>query len=42
LDNLDAKHEMMNDLLKKYKGTLRQWSDYHPFLEREIYLGEGS
>lgn len=40
LDNLDAKHEMMNDLLKRHKGNLRQWSDYHPFLEREIYLGE--
>lgn len=42
LDNLDAKHEIMKDLLRKYKGSLRQWSDYHPLLEREIYLGDES
>jgi 3'-5' exoribonuclease len=40
LDNLDAKFEMMIDQFKKNKGRDREWSDFHPLLEREIYLGE--
>lgn len=37
-DNLDSKLEMMFDELKKNKGKEKEWSDYHPYLEREIYL----
>jgi 3'-5' exoribonuclease len=40
LDNLDAKFEMMAEQFRKNKGRLRAWSDFHPLLEREIYLGE--
>jgi 3'-5' exoribonuclease len=40
VDNLDAKAEMMIDELRKNKEHARDWSDYHPFLEREIYLRE--
>lgn len=40
IDNLDSKIEMMTSELKKNRGTEKEWSDYHPFLEREIYLRE--
>lgn len=40
VDNLDAKAEMMIDELRKNKNFGRDWSDYHPFLEREIFLKE--
>jgi 3'-5' exoribonuclease len=40
LDNLDAKFEMMIDQFRKNKGRSRAWSDFHPLLEREIYLGD--
>jgi 3'-5' exoribonuclease len=39
-DNLDSKIEMMMNELKKNRGSEREWSDYHPYLEREIYLRE--
>ncbi|MEO0162768.1 MAG: HD domain-containing protein [candidate division WOR-3 bacterium] len=39
LDNLDSKLEMMHEEIKKNKGTLAAWSEYHPLLERVIYLG---
>jgi len=42
VDNLDSKMEMMKQVLEKHRGTERQWSDYHPYLEREIYLGDDS
>lgn len=38
IDNLDSKLEMMRDEIKKNKGTLSDWSEYHPLLERVIYL----
>ncbi|MGB3342104.1 MAG: HD domain-containing protein [bacterium] len=40
LDNLDSKVEIMTSAKKKNKGMEKDWSDYHPFLEREIYLRE--
>ena len=40
IDNLDSKIEMMIDEFKKNRGSQKEWSDYHPFLEREIYLRE--
>jgi 3'-5' exoribonuclease len=40
IDNLDAKVEMMLDELKKNKGKDKEWSSFHPYLEREIYLKE--
>ena len=40
VDNLDAKATMMIDELKKNRGHNKEWSDYHPYLEREIYLQE--
>lgn len=40
LDNLDSKIEMMLSARKKNRGVEKDWSDYHPFLEREIYLRE--
>ena len=40
LDNLDAKFEMMIEQFRRNKGRPRLWSDYHPLLEREIYLGD--
>jgi len=40
VDNLDAKAEMMVDELRKNKDYGKDWSDYHPFLEREIFLRE--
>ncbi|UCC12745.1 MAG: HD domain-containing protein [candidate division WOR-3 bacterium] len=39
-DNLDSKVAMMTETLKKYKGHDREWSDFHPFLERELYVRE--
>ena len=39
-DNLDSKAEMIISELKKNKGKDKEWSDYHPYLEREIYLRE--
>jgi len=39
-DNLDSKIEMMRQVYAKHRGQNKQWSDYHPFLEREIYLGD--
>jgi 3'-5' exoribonuclease len=39
-DNLDSKVAMMTESLKKYKGHDRDWSDYHPYLERELYVRE--
>ncbi len=41
-DNLDSKIEMMRQIYSRHRGQNKQWSDYHPFLEREIYLGEES
>jgi 3'-5' exoribonuclease len=38
-DNLDAKMEMMKQVVDKHRGGDKQWSNYHPFLEREIFLG---
>jgi 3'-5' exoribonuclease len=38
IDNLDSKVEMMLDIQKRNRGKEKQWSDYHPYLEREIYL----
>ncbi len=38
VDNLDAKAEMMIDERRKNRDFGRDWSDYHPFLEREIFL----
>lgn len=38
LDNLDSKVEMMRSEFAKNKGHDREWSDFHPFLERELYL----
>lgn len=38
-DNLDSKMEMMKQIFEKHRGTSKQWSDYHPYLDREIYLG---
>lgn len=40
IDNLDSKVEMMYEELRKNKGMGKEWSDYHPYLEREIYLRE--
>jgi 3'-5' exoribonuclease len=39
-DNLDSKVEMMKQVFEQHRGTNRQWSDYHPYLEREVFLGE--
>lgn len=39
-DNLDSKIEMMRQAHARHRGQNKQWSDYHPFLEREVYLGE--
>lgn len=38
-DNLDAKMEMMKQVVDKHRGGDKQWSNYHPYLEREIFLG---
>jgi 3'-5' exoribonuclease len=38
-DNLDAKMEMMKQIVDKHRGGDKQWSNYHPYLEREIFLG---
>ncbi len=38
IDNLDSKAEMIIDELKRHQGKGKEWSDYHPYLEREIYL----
>jgi len=40
IDNLDSKAEIMMSERKKNKGMEKEWSDYHPYLEREIYLRE--
>lgn len=40
IDNLDSKLEMMADEFKKNRSSKKEWSDYHPYLEREIYLKE--
>ncbi len=40
IDNLDSKAEMIIEELRKNKGLGKEWSDYHPYLEREIYLRE--
>ncbi len=42
VDNLDAKMEMMRQVFNKHRGDNKKWSDYHPFLEREIFLGYDS
>jgi 3'-5' exoribonuclease len=39
-DNLDSKVGMMSEEQRKPGSMNRSWSDYHPYLEREIYLGE--
>ncbi|UCF70377.1 MAG: HD domain-containing protein [candidate division WOR-3 bacterium] len=39
-DNIDSKMEMIRQVYAKNRGKNKQWSDYHPFLEREIYLGD--
>lgn len=39
-DNLDSKAEMIIDELRRNRGKEKEWSDYHPYLEREIYLRE--
>jgi 3'-5' exoribonuclease len=39
-DNLDAKAEMMVDEVRKNREYGKDWSDYHTFLEREIFLKE--
>lgn len=39
-DNLDSKVAMMIESLKKYRGHDREWSDFHPYLERELYVRE--
>lgn len=38
LDNLDSKVEIMVSARTLNKGLEKEWSDYHPYLEREIYL----
>lgn len=40
IDNLDSKVEIIMSEKKKNKGMEKEWSDYHPYLEREIYLRE--
>lgn len=40
LDNLDSKVEMILDTLRREADSPTGWSDYHHFLEREIYLRE--
>jgi 3'-5' exoribonuclease len=40
LDNLDSKVEIMACTKKQNRGLDKEWSDFHPFLEREIYLHE--
>ena len=40
IDNLDSKVEIMMSERKKNKGMEKEWSDYHPYLERQIYLRE--
>ncbi len=39
-DDIDSRMEMIRQVYAKHRGQNRQWSDYHPFLEREIYLGD--
>ncbi len=39
MDNLDAKLEIMRDLIRQSKGTENEWSEYHNLLGRAIYLG---
>lgn len=40
VDNIDSKIEMMREVTKEKKKGEKEWSDYHPLLEREIYLRE--
>ncbi len=40
IDNLDSKVDIMMSERKKSKGMEKEWSDYHPYLERQIYLRE--
>jgi 3'-5' exoribonuclease len=42
VDNIDAKMEMMKGVVDKNRGGSKQWSDYHPYLEREVFLGNES
>lgn len=37
-DNLDSKVAMMTESFEKYRGYDRDWSDFHPYLERELYV----
>jgi len=41
-DNIDSKIEMMKQTFEQHRGKNRQWSDYHPYLEREIFLDNES
>ncbi len=41
LDNLDSKVDIMAKAFKTNRGKEKEWSDYHPYFEREIYLSEG-
>jgi len=41
-DNIDSKVEMMKQTFEQRRGKNRQWSDYHPYLEREIFLDSES
>jgi len=38
IDNLDSKVEMILETLRRETDPETAWSEYHPFLEREIYL----
>ncbi len=38
IDNLDSKVEMILETLRRETNPETVWSEYHPFLEREIYL----
>lgn len=40
IDNLDSKVDIMMSERKKSKGMEKEWSDYLPYLERQIYLRE--
>ncbi|MBN2620046.1 HD domain-containing protein [candidate division WOR-3 bacterium] len=38
IDNMDSKIAMFREELEKNQETKREWSDFHTFLERELYL----
>ncbi len=40
MDNLDAKLEMMREIIAQNQGTDSEWTEYHQLLERAIYLGK--